>query len=288
MDGKKILVFGATGLQGGSVVDAVVNTENEIYGLTRNPGSAKAEALLSRGVKVIAGDLADPHSLENAFSQVDSVFLLGTPFEAGVQGETEFGMNAVKIAKENGISHLVYSSVSDADKNTGIPHFESKFKVEQYLRESGVPFTIVAPVFFYDNMMAPFILPGLKNGVLAQAMPPDAALQGISVRNIGEFCGSALLNRERYLGKRIDIAGDSLTGVEYAELIGKASGKEITFTQLPIEQLRAGSEDMALMYEWFVKAGYSADIEKLKQEHPEVAWESFADWADRQDWSVLD
>jgi uncharacterized protein YbjT (DUF2867 family) len=288
MSGKRILVTGATGQQGGSVVDALVNTGNEVYGLTRNPASGKAETLVSRGVKVVTGDMADPVSLKKAFSQMDSVFLLVTPFIAGVEAESEFGINAVKIAHETGISHIVYSSVSDADKSTGIPHFDSKFKVEQYLQDSGVPFTIVAPVFFFDNMMSPFMLPGLKNGVLAQAMPPDVALQGISVRNIGEFCGWALLNRERYLGQRFNIAGDSLTGAEYAQLTSKASGKEIRFTELPIEELRAGSEDMALMYEWFMKVGYSADIDKLRREHPEITWESFAQWADRQDWSVLD
>ena len=288
MSNKNILVTGATGQQGGSVLRALEGKGNELFALTRNGASAKARELSDRGIKVYEGNFHDSQSLVSAFLKVDSVFLVGSPFEAGTDDETQQGINAVDAAKKAGIKHLVYTSVANADKGTGIPHFDSKYKVEQHLRESGVPFTIIAPAFFYDNMMAPFILPGIQNGAYAQAMPPDVKLQMISAKNIGEFAALALQETERFAGKRIDIAGDALTGPQIGTAIGKASGRDIGYFEAPIEKVREMSEDMALMYEWFIRVGYDTDIAGLRNEFPEVPWETFNQWAKRQDWSVLD
>ncbi len=288
MSNRRILVTGATGQQGGAVVDALLDRGLEITAMTRNPDSEKARALGARGIGFVTGDMDDRASLVEAFRGFDTVFLMGTPFEAGVETETVHGINAVQAAREAGTGHLVYSSVSDADENTGVPHFDSKSRVEGYLRESGVPYTIIAPVYFYDNMMSPFVLPGLQDGTFAMAMPAEVSLQSVSVKNIGELAALVIQNPDRFLGKRINLAGDGLTGQEYAEAISTASGRQIGYFEVPIEQVREMSEDMALMYEWFITDGYTADIEGLKSEYPEVAWESFPDWAGRQDWGVLD
>jgi uncharacterized protein YbjT (DUF2867 family) len=282
-----ILITGATGQQGGSVLRSLEGKGHELYALTRNVESDRARSLASRGIHLLAGDMDNPATLETVFSKVRSVFLVGTPFEAGTHRETQMGINAVDAAKKAGIDHLVYSSVASANKATGIPHFESKHVVEEQLRKSGVPFTILAPAFFYDNVMAPFALPGLQQGVLAQAMPKEVKLQMVSADDIGKFTAFALENRDTFLGKRIDYAGDELTGPEAAGILGSASGREIQFVELPIAQVRESSEDMALMYEWFSRVGYDADIEGLKSGYPEVGWESFSRWALRQNWDVL-
>ena len=287
MSSLRILVTGATGQQGGSVLSALEGKGHELFALTRNGSSAKAQELSDRGISVLVGNFHDSQSLIDAFSKVDSVFIVGTPFEAGADGEAKHGINAVDAAKSAEIKHLVYSSVADADKETGIPHFDSKFKVEQHLRDSGVPFTIIAPAFFYENMTAPFSLPNLQNGVYAHAMPSDVKLQMISAKNIGEFAALTMENSGRFKGKRINIAGDELTGSEIGIAIGKASSRDIGFFEVPIEKVRETSEDMALMYEWFVRVGYSVEIEGLRREYPDVRWETFIQWARRQDWSVL-
>ena len=285
---SKILVTGATGQQGGSVVTALLKGGHSVRATTRNPKSDRALALKSRGVEVVKGDFNDRPSLEGALKAVDAAFLMSTSFEAGTDAETSQGLAFVEAARSAGLSHLVYSSVSDADRNTGIPHFDSKYLVEKRIVESGIPHTIIAPAFFYDNMMAPFVLPGLQNGVFAQALAAETKLQSVSVKNIGEFGALVLSRKADFLGKRVNIAGDSLTGPEYARAIGKAGGREIGYTAVPVEQVRQMSEDMALMYEWFEKVGYSADIEGLRRDYPQVRWERFGDWAARQDWSVLE
>ena len=282
-----ILITGATGQQGGSVLRSLEGKGHELYALTRNVETERAKDLASRGIHVLVGDLHDPATLETSFSKVGSVFLVGTPFQAGTDGETQMGINAADAAKKAGVEHLVYSSVADADKKTRIPHFDSKYKVEEYIRQSGVPFTILAPAFFYDNMTASFNLPSLRNGVFAQALSKAVKLQMVSTEDIGKFSAVALENRDKFLGKRIDYAGDELTGPEIAKIVERASGRKINFVELPTEQVRESSEDMALMYEWFSRVGYSADIEKLKREYPEVGWETFTRWALRQNWDVL-
>ena len=98
------------------------------------------------------GDLDDSDSLKRAVKDVQSVFLMGTPFEDGTEGETRRGKLMAEIAKENSIEHLVYSSVANADKNTGIPHFESKYKIEQHIRNLGLPHTNYWSDFFYGKL----------------------------------------------------------------------------------------------------------------------------------------
>ncbi len=287
-DSLRILVTGATGQQGGSVVQALLAGGYRIRALSRDPNSERSIALRGRGVDVVQSDFRDRNSLAAALDGVDGAFLMSTPFEAGTQAETEQGVIFVEAARSAKVPHLVYSSVASAEQNTGIPHFDSKYKVEQHIQSLGIPHTIIAPVYFYDNMLAPFVLPGLQHGTLAQSLPMEIGLQSISVRNIGEFAALAFAQKNRFLGRRINIAGDELTGPGYADVIARVSGREITYSEVPIEQVRAMSEDMALMYEWFVRIGYSVPIAELKREYPEVNWESFAEWAARQDWSVLE
>ena len=158
---SKILVTGATGQQGGSVVKSLLEAGHTVRAMTRTPHGDRAKALFAAGVEIVQGDFGDSASLEEAMTGVDGVFLMGTPFEAGIDAEIEQGIRFVEAAHKVAVGHLVYTSVGDADRNTGIPHFDSKYLVEKRIIELGIPYTILAPVFFYDNMMAPFVLPGM-------------------------------------------------------------------------------------------------------------------------------
>ncbi|MFZ0895917.1 MAG: NmrA family NAD(P)-binding protein, partial [Candidatus Nitrosopolaris sp.] len=144
---RKILVIGATGQQGGAVARLLLQKRHEVYALTRNTESEtpKEQYLRNLGAKLIKGDLENPDSLEQATNGVDSVFLMGTPAGDGLEGETRRGKMMTDIAKEKKVAHLVYSSVVNADQNTGIPHFESKYKVEQHIKNCGIPYTIIGP-----------------------------------------------------------------------------------------------------------------------------------------------
>ena len=176
-----VLVTGVTGKQGGAVTHELLKRGHHVRGLTRNPESNKALALKELGVEVVKGNFNEPKTIELALEGIDAVFLMGTPFRIGVKEETRQGILVVDNAKKMKIKHLVYTSVGSAHKNTGIPHFESKFKVEEHVRKIDIPHTIIRPVYFMENIFSPFTLPGLKKGRIAAPLPPDRKLAMISI-----------------------------------------------------------------------------------------------------------
>ena len=180
-----VLVTGATGQQGGAVVKALLAKGHRVRGVTRNVNSGKAKRLLQQGVEVVGGDFTDQESLVKAATGVDAIYAMTTPFESGMDAETAQGIAMINAAKEAEVGHLVYSSVGDANQATGIPHFDSKFEVEKVLASSGIPYSISAPVYFMDNLIAPWTLPGVVEGTVSAAMPGARKLQQIAVADIG-------------------------------------------------------------------------------------------------------
>lgn len=285
---RKILVTGATGQQGGALARLLLQKKHEVYALIRNtePESPKAQNLRNLGAKLIKGDLDNPDSLEQATNGIDSVFLMGTWVEVGTEGETRRGKLMVDIAKEKKIEHLVYSSVVNADKNTGIPHFESKYKVEQHIKHSGIPYTIIGPTFFMDNLLS-YSRAGLQQGQLALPLSLSLILQQSALENIAEFFTLVLERRNSFLGKRIDIASDELSGEQAAKVLSNELRRKISYVQVPLEQIRQASEDLALMFQWFERIGTGVDVASLHKQYPEVNWLTFKDWVKSQNWEGL-
>lgn len=285
---KVVLVTGATGSQGGAVVQALLRQGQKVRAMTRNAASSAAVRLSRQGAEVVTGNFTDQESLVRAANGVDTIFTMTTPFEAGLAGETAQGVAITDAARMSGVGHLVYSSVGSADQATGIPHFDSKYEVEKYIVSSGVPYTIIAPVYFMDNLIQPWTLPSLSQGKLALAMPAAYLLQQISVADIGAFAAAIIERREAVFGQRFDIAGDEISGNDSVAVLSKVTGREFVYEGFPAETLRAQSEDLVLMFEWFDHTGYSADIKGLRRDFPEVKWHDFETWARQQDWTVLD
>ncbi|TPN01660.1 NmrA/HSCARG family protein [Mesorhizobium sp. B2-1-3A] len=283
---RNILVTGATGQQGGAVAHALLSRGHRVKAMTRKPDSEAARQLAVAGAEVVAGDLADAVSVVKAAKGADTMFLMGNSYEAGLEEETRQGILAADAAKAAGIGHLIYSSVADADKKTGIPHFESKYLVEQHVRQLGIPYTISAPVAFMENVVAPWSIGALSQGSHAFAMPPKRVLQLVSLADIGAFVATLAERRERVFGKRFDFAGDELSGEEQARILSEAIGRPIRYQEIPIAAARQQSEDAALMFEWFDRVGYDVDITALQREFPEVRWHGFADWAHAFDWNI--
>jgi uncharacterized protein YbjT (DUF2867 family) len=283
-----VLVTGATGQQGGAVAYALLSKGRRVKALTRKPDSDAARRLASAGAEVVAGDLGDATSVLKAANDVDTMFLMGNSYEAGVEEETRQGILAADAAKAAGVGHLIYSSVADADKKTGIPHFESKYLVEKHVAGLGIPYTISAPVAFMENIVAPWSLGALRQGTHAFAMPPKRNLQLVALADIGAFVAALVERREQVFGKRFDFAGDELSGEEQVKILSQAIGRPINYQEIPIAVARQQSEDVALMFEWFVRVGYDVDIAPLHRDFQEVRWHSFADWARTFDWSALE
>src|SRR5918911_5032071 len=117
--------------------------------------------------------------------------------------------------------------------------------------------------------------PGLKQRQLALPLSPSTTLQQSAL----EFSALVLERRKPFLGKRIDIASDEVTGKQAAEILSNELGQRIRYVSITLEQVYQANEDMARMYDRYEKAGTGIDIASLHQEYPEVKWLSFKDWA---------
>jgi len=261
---KTVLVTGATGKQGGSTLRHLAERGGfQLRALTRKPDSEGARAAAALGAQVVAGDLDDAASLRRALDGVWGVFGVQNTWEAGVVKEEEQGKRLAELARAAGVSHFVYTSVGSAHKKTGIPHFENKFRVEQKVKELGFSsHVILRPVFFMENLLAPWALQGDK---LAAGLDPATRLQMIASDDIGKFAAQAFVQAEARNGTEVDLAGDAVTMPEAARALGEALGRSISYQRIPIEAVRQNSEDMAQMYEWFDRVGYSADIAGIQR-----------------------
>jgi len=261
---KTILVTGATGLQGGAVARCLLAKGSQVRIMTRSP--EKARGWEKSGAQVVRGDFNDYRSLEEAVRGVRGVFLMGTPFEADPGTEVEQGRSAVYACREEGVPHLVYSSVCGADKDTAIPHFDSKFEIEEYIRETGLPYTILRPVFFMENFMSPWMRPSLEEGLLSLPLAPQTNLPMICVEDIGEFAAEAFLDPERFLGEEIDLAGDERKIRDAVSELSCTLNRTIRYEWIPEEKAEeAFGHDLAEMYRWLDEVGYDVDIKGLRE-----------------------
>lgn len=282
-----VTVAGATGKQGSAVTRWLLDRGHTVRAMTRKPKSKAALDLEALGARIYEADLDDSNAVRQATEGAQSFFLVATPFEAGVDAEIRQCRTAAKAAKEAGVRHLVYSSVASADRSTGIPHVESKRKVEEYVKKLGIPYTVVGPVFFMENLLGPTFVDGLRAGTLSMPLRPTQPLQMVAVEDIAGFVGLVLERPSEFQEQRIAIASDGLTGPEMAAVLTQ-TGRTITYAQAPLEPIRARSKDFARMWEWFDKEGTNIDVSALVRSYPEVGWRDFRHWTNEQDWSVLD
>jgi len=232
--------------------------------------------LAASGAQIVKGDLEDPASLKAALAGAWGAYGVQNTWEAGVEKEEEQGKRFATIAKEAGVQHFVYASVGSAHRETGIPHFDNKSRVENTVRSLGFPSTvIIRPVFFMENLASPWFLHG---DTLHAALAPATRLQMIAVKDIGEYGALAFTSADELNGREIDIAGDAATMPEAAAALSAGLGRNIQFVQVPISEVRKNSEDFALMLEWFEQVGYDADIDGNAREFG-IRPTSLAEWA---------
>jgi uncharacterized protein YbjT (DUF2867 family) len=258
---QRVLVAGATGTQGGSVVAHLLSGEYgeyDVYGLTRTPESEAATALESHGVTVLGGDLTDPERMRECCADTDAVFCVTTFMEAGTDVETEQGVTLAEAAADAGVERFVYSSVGKADE-APLDHFTSKARVEDRVAALDVEHTILRPVFFMQNFPH-FHGEELAEGTLSMPMSPDRRLALVDAADIGKTVAMALAAPERFTGKTVTLAGDNRTPTAIATALSATLGHEITHVRPDIDDYRGmAGEEMADMFEWFESVGYGSN-----------------------------
>ncbi|GGO65270.1 NmrA/HSCARG family protein [Nonomuraea cavernae] len=269
---KTVLVTGATGGQGGAVARRLLDDGWAVRALVRGPDKQKARELKALGAELVTGDLDDPESLRAAAQGAHGVFSVQPADVADPHPAVEVrqGRNVADAAQAAGVAHLVYSSVGAAGRESGVAHFETKTEIEAHIDAIGVPATVLRPVFFMENW--PSMLPQAENGerVGSIALDADTSLQMIALVDIGRIAADAFDTPAEFIGKKIEIAGDELTVRQIGEVFTRVDGIPTRFERQPIEELRAGAEEVAKMFDWFDEKGYQADIAALRERYPEL------------------
>lgn len=280
---KVILVTGAAGQQGGAVARHLLAKGWHVRALTRDPNKPAAQALAQSGAEVVVGDNEDAAALAAAAKGAYGVFSVQNFWMAGVgaEGEVRQGKLIADVAQKAGVQHFVYTSVGGAERNTGIPHFESKWAIEQYIHSLGLPATVVRPVAFMDNYN--WSRPAILNGTfIGFGLRPDKSLQIIAANDIGGFAALVFEKPAEFIGKALEIAGDELTESQIAETFSSVIGRPVQLTQPAFDPNQPPDPEAIKMGMWFNTSGYQADIPALRKLYPGLM--SFETWLRKTGW----
>ncbi|HEX6964872.1 MAG TPA: NmrA/HSCARG family protein [Gemmatimonadaceae bacterium] len=281
--GRTVLVTGATGKQGGAVVNELLQRGFRVRAITRDPRKPAARRLAELGAEVMQGDLDAPQSLRPLLEGMDGLFAVQNFWETGFEREVRQGIALAELAHDVRIGHFVYSSVGSAHRNTGLSHFESKWTIEQRIRALGLPYTIFRPVFFMDNWETPVLRASILDGTLAQPLAPERTFQQVAASDVGVFVAMAFADRDAWLGRELDLAGDELTMQQIADTFSRVIGRPVVYVQLSWDQYRtAAGEEYTEMYRWFDRVGYDADIVALRTIDPQLT--TFEKYLRSHDW----
>jgi len=239
-----ILITGATGTNGSELIRQLTASGQRVRALVRNP--ARAGNLAGPNVELAAGDFDRPETLDAALRGIDKAFLLTPVAEHFVEWQTTF----IRAAQRAGVKHLVKFSGMGAGPQAGSELLRLHHQTDEVLRNSGVPFTILQPNSFQQNILSSaatikaqgrFYLP-LKN----------AAQSTVDVRDINSVAAKVLMTGG-HEGKTYVITGpESLTFQQVAENLSRVLGRKIEYVDVPLSAA-ADAMRKAGMAEWSVR-----------------------------------
>ncbi|MFP9192299.1 NmrA/HSCARG family protein [Natrialbaceae archaeon A-CW1-1] len=266
MERDTILVIGSTGTQGGAVARHLLERDVDVLALTRDSDQGEARELADQGAELVERTISSKNNVEALIEDADGVFLMTNFWEHGYDDEVEQGTNVVELAADVGVEHLVFSSVGGADRDTDIPHFDSKWEIERRIDELDVPATVVRPVFFAQNFEG--FREAIEDGTLAMGLEPRTPLQVLDVEDLGAFVAEAFADPDRYIDEAFELAGDELTVRAMAVRFADALGSGVRAQHLSIDEVEEHQgEEYAVMFEWFNEYGYESPMDEIQAEH---------------------
>ena len=279
-----VLVAGATGRLGGPLADRLIDHGHRVRALTRNPGTAAAERLRRHGADVVAGDLDDPPSLHRAAAGADAVFVLSTPHHGtGPDAETRQAIALADAAVTAGAGYLVYASAAGAGQTSGVPMLDSKRRVEEHLATLPVPYAVIAPTYFMDNLAYPWNIAVLWFGRWPIPLSPQRPVQLIPASDAARFAARVIERPGEFAGRRLELASDEVTGPQAARILSEVLHRPIEHPQ----KILGPQVPMAPFFQWIGEVGFHADIQRLRATYPEIGWRSLHQWAATQNWHGL-
>jgi uncharacterized protein YbjT (DUF2867 family) len=275
---KHVLVAGATGRLGG-LVNVLLTRGHTVRVMTRYPGSRAAARLRRTGAEIVIGDFDHPASIERAAAGVDAVFAAGTAHRAGPEAELRHGRNLTVAAAAARVPHVVFCSGDGAAPDSPLPLFQIKHRVEEQIRALPAAYTILAPVYFMENLFNPWNLTAFKAGVFPSPIAVDVLLQQVAIADVAALAAIAIERPAEFAGQRITIASDQLTATQAADALSRIISRHLDPEQLPTADLGPG---LQALFGWLERTGHTVDIPALHGRYPEVRWHTYGAWLHSQ------
>jgi uncharacterized protein YbjT (DUF2867 family) len=308
---KLIAVVGATGSQGGGLVRAILADRSGEFGvraLTRSVDSAKAKELAAAGAEVVAADLDDEASVRAAFEGVYGAFVVTnywaplTPEQEAARSRSDMELEqadiAARAARDAGVKHLVWSTLEDTrpffegrddvpsldDGRYKVPHFDAKGEADELFTKYGVPTTFLRTTFYFEAFLGQMGPTRGADGKLVITLPmADRQLSGVASEDIGRSA-FAIFQRPELIGETVSIAGDHLTGDEYAAALTEAIGEPVSYQAPTWDEFRSygfpKAVEFANMFQFYAEdhERFTGDraLHKVRELHPNV--QSFKTW----------
>lgn len=308
---KLITVVGATGSQGGGLARAILADPDHrfaVRALTRSAGSAAARELAKSGAEVVEADLDDEAGLRRAFDGAHGAYVVTnfwvqlSPEEAArrTRGEMELAQagNAARAARDAGIAHVIWSTLEDTrdvlGDDEGVPtvggrykvaHFDAKAEADELFVRYDVPTTFLRTAFYFDNIADGIGLARDADGTLLLTLPlADQPMAGIAVADIGKTALGIFKCGPELIGRTVSIAGEHLTGDQYAAALTEALGEKVAYRPFGWNEYRAlgfpGAVEMGNMFQYYAinaeRFTADRDLARVRQLNPELL--SFRDW----------
>lgn len=308
---KLISVVGATGSQGGGLVKAILDSPDSqfsVRALTRSAQSTRARQLADAGVEVVEADLGDGQSMRSAFEGAHGAFIVTDYWAEHPQGDGAMRTRAERelaqaetaalAATKAGVTHAVWSTLEDTREHFGtdervptldgrfkVPHFDAKAEADAVFRRYDVPTTFLRTTLFFEGFAGALAPVRGDDGVLRLTLPmADQRLSGIAVADIGKTALQLFARGTEYIGETVSIAGDHLTGEQYAAALSGALGETVTYRPMDWDDFRAqgfpGAVEMGNMFQYYAQNSArfvgDRDLAKVRRLNPEL--QSFRDW----------
>jgi uncharacterized protein YbjT (DUF2867 family) len=244
--------------------------------MTRDPDGSAATRLRRIGAQPVYGDFEDRESIRAAARGVDTLFATGTAHKAGPDGELRHGRNVAESAAAAAVPHLVYCSGDGASADSTVLLFRVKHEVEEHIRSLGIANTILAPVYFMENLLNPWNIPALRAGRFPSPIPIQIPLQQIALADLAAFARLVIERPHEFANRRLALASDAVSAEQAAAAISRVIDRPLQAMRIAPDELPPG---LRALFGWLGDVGHRVDIASLRDRHPEVGWHRYSEWA---------
>lgn len=270
--GKTIAVVGATGRQGGQVARQLLRQGWKVRALTRKPATEKAVDLYIAGAEVVQADLEDKESLESAFANIYGVFHMQPPTLGQLDQEVRQGKNAGEAAIATGVRHVVFGSAGPGQEKTGVEQWDAKIEIADFMKNLGLPLTILRPMAFMELMTDASYYPQSSTWYIWPRLTgTERRIPWLSVQDLGVIAAQAFADPDAFIGKDLPLAADAKSLGECREIYREVKGKEPARFPMPMFLFeKFVGKDIPKMWRWLRDNPVSVEMGPTYKVHPEA------------------